>query len=135
LHDPADLLHVLHFHEVIHVEGEAKGLLEAAGQGHMPHGIPGGDVVRRCLKGDGLRINVERRVEGGLHFRQQFLHDAKFPLSLSKASAKFINLPAKLEELRWARPMGIDCKHPSDKHDGVRKPCGNSLGRSAQTTI
>src|SRR5580692_632214 len=46
LHHSADLLHVLHGHQVIHVKSQSKSTLEAARQVYMSHGIPGGNVVR-----------------------------------------------------------------------------------------
>src|SRR5580700_8682197 len=67
LHDPENLLHVLHSHQVVYVESESKGTLEAARELNMPHRIPRRNIIRRAVDGDSPRINVERGFEGLLY--------------------------------------------------------------------
>ena len=79
LHDPADLFHIFHRHQIIYVESQPKSLLQAARQRHVSHGVPGWDVARYGIDGNGLRINVERRLECGAYFFQQSFHVQVFP--------------------------------------------------------
>src|SRR5580692_3137723 len=81
----ADLFHVLHRHQVIHVESQPEGLLEAICQGHVAHRIPIRNVGRNRVNGDRLRINIECAVKSGTYLFQQICLALIFHFPLSGA--------------------------------------------------